>query len=92
LVYLCGMKQTAVNYLESEIKKLKIPVDSATQVSMIRIIEQALQMEKQHTLSAQMDMFHFINNLEYGLEYLEKRDKAEEFAEQYYKQTYKNKK
>ena len=30
-----------------------------------------------------MDMFHYINNMPYGLDYLTKRDAAEIFAEQY---------
>lgn len=78
------MKQTAVMWLLEQYKALTWFDDPLIK----SLFEQALEMEKQHTLSAQMDMFHFINNLEYGLEYLDKRDKAEEFAEQYYKQTY----
>lgn len=84
-------KQTAIEWLIEQLKyKFSISFDFDTEeLDDFNItIEQAIQIEKQQTLSAQMDMFHFINNLECGLEYLDKRDKAEEFAEQYYKQTY----
>ena len=40
-------EQTAVEWLQSEIKKLNISVDGATQVSTIRIFEQAKKMEEQ---------------------------------------------
>jgi len=47
-----------------------------------------LEMEKERIISAQMDMFHFLNNLKFGMMYIEKREEAEKFAEQYYNETY----
>lgn len=44
------MKQTAVEFIETELKKLNIPTDSGTQVSVIRIIEQAKAMEKEQIM------------------------------------------
>jgi len=35
-----------------------------------------------------MDMFIHLNNLPYGLEYLEKRQSAEDFSQQYYNETF----
>lgn len=49
---------------------------------------QAKQMEKERIISAQMDMFHFLNNLTFGMQYLEKREKAESFSKQWYEKTY----
>jgi len=45
-------------------------------------------MRKDEIKNAQMDMFIHLNNLPYGLEYLEKRQSAEDFSQQYYEQTY----
>lgn len=53
-------------------------------------IDQAKQMEKEQIMDSQMDMFNHINQNKFGLDYLNKRDAAEEYAEQYYKETYEN--
>lgn len=46
-------------------------------------LAEAKRKEKERTMSAQMDMFNFLNNLDFGMQYLEKREQAEEFAENY---------
>jgi hypothetical protein len=50
--------------------------------------KQAKAMRKEEIKNAQMDMFIHLNNLHYGLEYLKKRQSAEDFAEQYYNETF----
>ena len=50
--------------------------------------EQAKEMHKQESIAAQMDMFHHLNNLPFGMQYLDKRESAEQFAEQYYNETF----
>ena len=42
-----------------------------------------LQLEKKQIVNAQMDMFHHLNNLPFGLDYITKRDEAEKFAKKY---------
>ena len=54
----------------------------------LKLHKQAKEMEKQILFDAQMDMFHFLNNLEFGMQYLDKREQAEEYCKQYYNQTY----
>ena len=78
-------QQTAVSWL---VEMLYSPVcngfiNGNRRVIPHDIIEQAKQMEKKEKVNAQMDMFHFINNLPYGIDYLNKRDKAEKFTKQY---------
>ena len=70
-------KQTAVEWLQSEIKKLNISVDGATQVSTIRIFEQAKEMEKQQIVYAHL--LGLIRSLDIP---------ASEQAEQYYNEEY----
>ena len=74
-------KQTAVEWL---VEKLDQNFDYVADT----IIEQAKEMEKQQMVFAQMDMFNHINKDEFGLDYLNKRNAAEEFAEQYYNKEY----
>ena len=45
-------KQTAVEFIETELRKLNISTDSGTSVSVIRILEQAKEMHKQQILNA----------------------------------------
>jgi hypothetical protein len=52
------------------------------------VIKQAKEKEEVRLISAQMDMFHFLNNLKPEMKYLEKRELAEKFAKQYYNETY----
>jgi len=79
-------KQSSIEWLVEQIKKdinLRLrgfDIDKA--------LEQAEAMRKDEIKNAQMDMFIHLNNLPYGLEYLEKRQSAEDFSQQYYEQTY----
>lgn len=52
------------------------------------LIEKAKEMHGQESIAAQMDMFHHLNNLPFGMQYLDKRESAEQFAEQYYNETF----
>ena len=88
------MKQTAVEWyieklldLDYEYGKglITLAVWSERKKSLI---EQAKEMEKERIISAQMDMFHFLNNLKFGMMYIEKREEAEKFAEQWYNETF----
>ena len=72
-------KQTAVEWFESEAKKLKIPVDGVTQDSMIRILEQAKQMEKEQIMDAWSNGF-------------DEDDRATSNPFKYYNETYTNEK
>lgn len=75
-------KQTAVEWLEQEIKKLNIKVNGAIQVSAIRILEQALQMEKQQIIDAFGTGCHHESKRLVGYH---------DIAEQYYNKTFKTK-
>ena len=55
---------------------------------LIKIEEQARAMHKEEIENAQMDMFIRLNELPYSLQYLEKRQSAEDFANQYYNETF----
>jgi hypothetical protein len=74
-------KQSSVEWLVEQIKKdinLRLrgfDIDKA--------LEQANAMRKDEIKNAQMDMF-----MPYGLEYLEKRQSAEDFSQQYYNETF----
>ena len=75
-------QQTAVEWL---VEQLRMQTPLYTKNEMIEI---AKQMEREQRIAAQMDMFHHMNNADYGLDYLQKRDEAEKYAEQYYNETY----
>lgn len=82
------MEQTAVNWLFEQVNNLdwrNLQGDKK-----LEIFEQAKAMEKEQIIDAQMDMFNNTNKIKFGLDYLNKRDAAEEYAEQYYKETYTN--
>lgn len=55
-----------------------------------KILSQAEMVEKANIKDAQMAMFHKLNDLPYGMEYLDKRNVAEEFADQYIDRTFKS--
>lgn len=55
---------------------------------LIKIEEQAKAMHKEEIENAQMDMFIHLNELPYSLQYLEKRQSAEDFATHYYNKTF----
>jgi hypothetical protein len=87
-------KQTAVQWYASRVHNIERAKDFGA-ISPIKYyeeitkaIEQAKEMEKERLIYAQMDMFHFLNNLKSGMMYLEKREEAEKFAKQYYNETY----
>lgn len=52
------MAQTAVEWLEQEIRKLNIKVDGAIQDSAIKILEQAKQMFEQQIIIASEEAFN----------------------------------
>ena len=86
-------KQSSVDWLISQLQKSKDwnrVLNEISQMSSARvdIIEQAKEMRKDEIKNAQMDMFIHLNNLPYGLEYLEKRQSAEDFSQQYYNETF----
>ncbi len=72
-------KQTAVQWLWD------ISLDREL---MARDFEKAMEMEKEQMICAQMDMFFQACDQPYGITYLFSRDNAEEWAEQYYYETY----
>ena len=85
--------QSSVDWLISQLQKSKDwnrVLNEISQMSSARvdIIKQAEAMRKDEIKNAQMDMFIHLNNLPYGLEYLEKRQSAEDFSQQYYNETY----
>lgn len=47
------------------------------------LFKQAKEMEKEQRINAQMDMFHHLNELPFGMQYLDKKDSAEQFCETY---------
>jgi len=70
--------------MNDKIKKL---LENAEQSDAIAINKWRIENREQRR-EAQMDMFIHLNNLPYGLEYLEKRQSAEDFSQQYYNETY----
>ena len=86
-------KQSSVEWLINQLQKSKDwhrVLNEISQMSSARvdIIKQAEAMRKDEIKNAQMDMFIHLNNLPYGLEYLEKRQSAEDFSQQYYNETF----
>ena len=78
-------KQTAVEWLYEQIKF----IDKYTYNELELKFQQAKEMEKEQMICAQMDMFFQACEQPYGITYLFSRDNAEEWAEQYYYETYK---
>jgi hypothetical protein len=70
------MKQSSIEWLVNEIKKLNIKVDGATQFSAIRIIEEAKEMHKQEVIDA------------YANGYVDGVARNKVPAEQYYNETF----
>jgi len=77
-------KQTAVEWLYEQIKF----IDKYTYNELELKFQQAKEMEKEQMICAQMDMFFQACEQPYGITYLFSRDNAEEWAEQYYYETY----
>ena len=79
-------KQSSVEWLVEQIKKdINLRLRG---FDIYKALEQAKAMRKDEIKNAQMDMFIHLNNLPYGLEYLEKRQSAEDFSQQYYNETF----
>lgn len=76
------MKQTALDWLIEQCPRINTIVS-------IELIEQAKHREKEHIIDAQMHMFHYLNNNDYGLDYINKRESAMDYTLQYYNETYK---
>lgn len=76
------MAQTAVEWLEHEINR-RGPKENNPPQWLHELYQQAKQMEKEQRINAQMDMFNHINSMDYGLDYLNKRDAALKYAEDY---------
>lgn len=84
-VKMSNKKQSSIDYAVEKLEKLIPP---GNQIIIHIILEQAKAMHKQESIAAQMDMFHHLNNLPFGMQYLDKRESAEQFAEQYYNKTF----
>lgn len=78
-------KQTAVAWLHEQIKF----IDKDTYNELELKFQQAKEMEKEQIKFAQMDMFLQACEQPYSLKYLIDREAAEEWADQYYNETYK---
>ena len=79
-------KQSSIDWLEQEFVKLERTI--GVYGVFYELLGKAKEMHKQESIAAQMDMFHHLNNLPFGMQYLDKRESAEQFAEQYYKETF----
>lgn len=77
-------KQSSVEWLAEQLR----PAVSLQGKIIDEYLEQAKEMHNQELIAAQMDMFHHLNNLPFGMQYLDKRESSELFAEQYYNATF----
>lgn len=84
------MSQSSIEFLIEEVQKRIPPFYAFYIMHMDEVYEQAKEMHKQESIAAQMDMFHFLNNLPVGMQYLNKRENAEKVAEIYYNKTFNN--
>ena len=81
------MAQTAVEWLEARVaerinnNQMESPYWHLKQ--FIKDFEAAKQMEKEQRINAQMDMFNRMDKSYYGLDYLNRRDAALKYAEDY---------
>lgn len=80
------MKETAVEMLIS-----RLPNIDWTDPYYSDIMKEAIRKEKEQIIDAQMHMFHYLNNNDYGLDYINKRESAMDYTLQYYNETYKTK-
>ena len=71
-------QQTAVEWILDRVED----VDNTPEI-WDKIKAQAKQMEREQRINAQMDMFNHINGLDYGTDYLNRRDAALKYAEDY---------
>lgn len=83
------MAQSSIEYFWQQVARiLPVGVDSPVAIKLYDTLKQAKEMHKQESIAAQMDMFHHLNNLPFGMQYLDKRESAEQFSEQYYNETF----
>lgn len=88
------MAQSSIEYYEQEIDKFINQYfkgnirKSDLLIQRHNLFYKIQEMHKQESIAAQMDMFHHLNNLPFGMQYLDKRESAEQFAEQYYNETF----
>lgn len=76
-------KQSSIDWLIGQLKA-QYDID----IERLTVTDKAKAMHKEEIKNTQMDMFIHLNNLHYGLEYLKKRQSAEDFSEQYYNKTF----
>ena len=82
-------QQTALEQLESKFQKFLLYYEGNHKAEPYTIqelsndFEQAKQMEREQRINAQMDMFNHINGMDYGTDYLNRRDAALKYAEDY---------
>ena len=76
-------QQTAINWLREKLQETYDKEGKLPLAYTFSLLNKAETIEKEQRINSQMDMFHHINNMPYGLDYLTKRDAAEIFAEQY---------
>lgn len=88
-------KQAAVEFLNERFTYIKWmrdrdEISSETGLKWYNeALEKAKQMEKEQIIDAQMHMFHYLNNNDYGLDYINKRESAMDYTLQYYNENYK---
>lgn len=85
-------KQTAIDFFHDAVVEMLKSNKSLTTNEVEKIASKANKLLKKQIVEAQMDMFHHINDLPFGMEYLSKRDSAETFVRKYKSKTIKNKK
>jgi hypothetical protein len=73
-------QQTAVEWFAGMITEM---IHEAYHSELADLFEQAKEIEKQQREISQMDMFYYINNRNFGEGYIERRDEAKKYIEQY---------
>ena len=82
-------QETAIDWLESKFQKFLLYYEGNHKAEPYTIQElsndfaQAKQMEREQRINAQMDMYHHINGMDYGMDYFITRDAALKYAEDY---------
>jgi hypothetical protein len=80
-------QQTAVEWFHIEFQK-RFPKETTemynnNQLGYEDLIQKAKEMEKQQREISQMDMFYYINHRNFGDGYIQRRDEAKKYIEQY---------
>lgn len=63
-------------------------VNTATGQIFCALLDQYKAVHKHELINAQMDMFHHLHNIPPDMKYLDKKESAEQFAEQYYNEKF----